>query len=110
MKLQQITELVENVYVEVLNKIHPHIEDAHDGIGDEIYESIETIIKKHLDEHFCDDREMMTDKLIEVMMETLRKDYSYRATVCLEGFKGFANFTNAELKKEYAEYLKEGKK
>jgi hypothetical protein len=110
MKLNEITNLVEKVYFEVLDKLDPHIGDAHEQIGDELYESIENIIKKHLDEHLCDDREKMIENLTKSMLKTLETDEECRVLICREGFIGFENFSNAELKKEYAEYLKSGEK
>jgi hypothetical protein len=114
MKIEQVTNLVEKIYWEVLDKLGAHeecvqeaTEKEHTELGKDLYDSIETIIKKHLEEHFNDDRDKMTDSLVNSMVETLKNDQEFRLLVSMEGFKGFNNFTIAELKNEYNNYLKD---
>ena len=50
-------------------------------------------------------REEMIDALTGSMFDSMECDADYRWAICREGFKGFNNFTDEELKTEYLDYI-----
>ena len=50
-------------------------------------------------------RKEMIDELTGSMFDTMECDADYRWNLCKEGFKGFNNYTDEELEKEYIEFM-----
>ena len=50
-------------------------------------------------------REKMIDALTGSMFDAMECDADYRWLICREGFKGFNNFSDEELKREYLDYI-----
>ena len=50
-------------------------------------------------------REEMISALIDDMMDTLSVSDWYTSAICSDGFKGFNNYTDEELRQDYAELL-----
>ena len=51
-------------------------------------------------------RKEMIDELTGSMFDTMECDADYRWNLCKEGFKGFNNYTDEELEKEYIKFMK----
>ena len=47
----------------------------------------------------------MISILIDDMMFTATNSHWYLASICSDGFKGFHNYTDEELRQEYAELI-----
>ena len=50
-------------------------------------------------------REKMIDALTGSMFDAMECNADYRWFICREGFKGFNNFSDEELKQEYLDYI-----
>jgi hypothetical protein len=51
-------------------------------------------------------REEMISALIDDMMDTISNSSGwYLSSICADGFKGFHNYTDEELRQEYAELI-----
>lgn len=51
-------------------------------------------------------REEMISALIDDMMDTIyNSSIWYLSSICADGFKGFHNYTDEELRQEYAELI-----
>lgn len=52
-------------------------------------------------------REEKTSALIDDMINTLSDSYWYVSSICANGFKGFHNYTDEEINRDYAELIAE---
>jgi len=52
-------------------------------------------------------RKEMIDELTGSMFDAMECDADYRWNLCQTGFKGFNNYTDEELKKEYIEFMED---
>jgi hypothetical protein len=50
-------------------------------------------------------RKEMIDELTGSMFDAMECDADYRWNLCKTGFKGFNNYTDEELKREYLDYI-----
>jgi hypothetical protein len=50
-------------------------------------------------------RDELISALIDDMIDTATNSGWYLASICSDGFKGFHNYTDEELRQEYAELL-----
>lgn len=50
-------------------------------------------------------RDELISALINDMMDTATNSRWYLASICSDGFKGFHNYTDEELRQDYAELL-----
>jgi hypothetical protein len=50
-------------------------------------------------------RKEMIDELTGSMFDAMECDADYRWNLCKEGFKGFNNYTDEELEKDYREFM-----
>lgn len=58
-------------------------------------------------EHIKIDRDTMINHLTGSMFDAMAQDDTYMETIIMQGFKGFNNYTDAELIQEYRDYISE---
>lgn len=52
-------------------------------------------------------RDEMINKLTFAMFDSMENDAEYRLEICRYGHKGFEDYTDEELKREYMDYIDE---
>ena len=58
-------------------------------------------------EHIKIDRETIIDHLVLSMFDSMAQDDRYMVAIIEDGFKGFNNYSDAELLAEYRDYISE---